>query len=40
MSIVQLSFAAFTVVGLLSILGIVVIVTGRGPKKSKLEKKC
>ena len=43
MSIVQLSFAAFTAVGLLSIIGIVVIVTGRGPKnlnwKKNVEKK-
>ena len=38
MSIVQLSFAAFTVVGLLSILGIVVIVTGRGPKNLNWKK--
>ena len=43
MSIVQLSFAAFTAVGLLSIIGIVVIVTGRGPKnlnwKKNIDKK-
>ena len=38
MSIVQLSFAAFTIVGLLSILGIVVIVTGRGPKNLNWKK--
>ena len=38
MSIVQLSFAAFTVVGLLSIIGIVVIVTGRGPKNLNWKK--
>ena len=38
MSIVQLSFAAFTAVGLLSIIGIVVIVTGRGPKNLNWKK--
>jgi cytochrome b6-f complex iron-sulfur subunit len=38
MSIVQLSFAAFTLVGLLSIIGIVVIVTGRGPKNLNWKK--
>ncbi len=38
MSIVQLSFAAFTVVGLLSIIGIFVIVTGRGPKNLNWKK--
>ena len=43
MSIVELSFAAFAVVGFLGILGIVVIVTGRAPKsfnwKKNLDKK-
>ena len=38
MSIVQLSFAAFTAVGLLSIVGIFVIVTGRGPKNLNWKK--
>ena len=38
MSIVQLSFAAFTAVGLLSIIGIVVIVTGRGPNNLNWKK--
>ena len=38
MSIVQLSFAAFTLVGLLSIIRIVVIVTGRGPKNLNWKK--
>ena len=43
MSIVELSFAAFAVVGFLGIVGIVVIVTGRRPKsfnwKKNLDKK-
>ena len=43
MSIVELSFAGFVLVGLLGIIGIVVIVTGRGPKnlnwKKNVEKK-
>ena len=43
MSIVELSFAAFAVVGFLGIVGIVVIVTGRAPKsfnwKKNLDKK-
>ena len=43
MSIVELSFAAFAIVGFLGIVGIVVIVTGRAPKsfnwKKNLEKK-
>ena len=43
MSIVELSFAGFVLVGLLGIVGIVVIVTGRGPKnlnwKKNVEKK-
>ena len=43
MSIVELSFAAFALVGFLGIVGIVVIVTGRAPKsfnwKKNLDKK-
>ena len=43
MSIVELSFAAFALVGFLGIIGIVVIVTGRAPKsfnwKKNLDKK-
>ena len=43
MSLVELSFAGFVLVGLLGIIGIVVIVTGRGPKnlnwKKNVEKK-
>ena len=43
MSIVELSFAGFALVGLLGIIGIVVIVTGRAPKtfnwKKNVEKK-
>ena len=43
MSLVQLSFAGFALVGLLGIIGIVVIDTGRGPKnligKKMLKKK-
>ena len=38
MSIVELSFAAFAVVGFLGILGIVVIVTGRAPKSFNWKK--
>ena len=43
MTLVELSFAGFVLVGLLGIIGIVVIVTGRGPKnlnwKKNVEKK-
>ena len=38
MSIVALSFAGFVLVGLLGIIGIVVIVTGRGPKNLNWKK--
>ena len=43
MSTVELSFAAFAIVGFLGIVGIVVIVTGRAPKsfnwRKNLDKK-
>ena len=43
MTLVELSFAGFALVGLLGIIGIVVIVTGRAPKtlnwKKNVEKK-
>ena len=38
MSLVELSFAGFVLVGLLGIIGIVVIVTGRGPKNLNWKK--
>jgi len=38
MSIVELSFAAFALVGFLGIVGIVVIVTGRAPKSFNWKK--
>ena len=43
MTLIELSFAGFALVGLLGIIGIVVIVTGRAPKnfnwKKMLKKK-
>ena len=43
MTLIELSFAGFALVGLLGIIGIVVIVTGRAPKnfnwKKNVEKK-
>ena len=40
MTLIELSFAGFALVGLLGIIGIVVIVTGRAPKNFNWKKKC
>ena len=38
MTLIELSFAGFALVGLLGIIGIVVIVTGRAPKNFNWKK--
>jgi len=40
MNIVEVSFAGFVAIGLLGIIGIGVIVTGRAPKSFNWKKKC